>query len=703
MRNASTGHVGAARPRRSPARATRRSADASFKPANEILGSSPSASGSSEMTHARGTVYGSSPPSVGQVVDDGVVLSSSPPSSIGPERRQRLVPRSEAARGPAHSAPTLEARTRVSATAKREREWREKLATLSIVSPPRSPGPALPLSSGPRPPPRRKHTPPEVADGGSSAEVSPTRGHKQQVETLANSFGGLGLGLGVDPSTVGAPRRSTASVVSSVASSHVHISPAVSAVGRNNNNAPSASRSVSASSYLDSANYFDSRSVTPRGSTVIVSVHGGDMERRPLSTIIQEPGSPASDIPPPSPAFTLALGLQSPPTEYKRSEAGTPSASALSLALPPPVASPAMSTRALEWTPDERVVVSRASVPDFPRTPNSSDMDRGDRTPVARSPSQCASSERGLTLDVTPLPTARAHLPSPALTPTDKTMSVQSIQSANNSQVHDDVDVHMSGLLAAADVPTDVTWPDKAEHDAAYAALPDRTFSLPDRKTSLPQGMPPRPLPVRPAEKMAVVSGPESAQPSTSVSASAAAVAPGAGAGVASARRSHARSSSREAFALDGLVRSAAEAGMPAVPAVPAVPVVPVVPVVPAQPVQQQPPRPPPAQALPPLPAHAARIARDHPTHIHTAHRGSHPAPPQPPRTLAPDSVPRDVNADVDVAVDVNADGTETGAPLRRKYDLTPGLDSGRRPRKTGLPMAVSTSAAWHCGGEVRR
>jgi hypothetical protein len=61
--------------------------------------------------------------------------------------------------------------------------------------------------------------------------------------------------------------------------------------------------------------------------------------------------------------------------------------------------------------------------------------------------------------------------------------------------------------------------------------------------------------------------------------------------------------------------------------------------------------------------------------------------------------VPRDVNVDVDG----NADGAETGAPLRRKYDLTPGLDSGRRPRKTGLPMAVSTSAAWHCGGEVRR
>lgn len=359
-RAASMGHL-ASRPR--PTRVRAGPAPVSVGPAivEEILPALPanppperSTSLKSDPSPSR---LGSSPPSASLPP----AASTTPPPAPPPLRSLPKTPSRDRRSGRSVSGSP---RSRASLTVRREREWRAKLATLSIASPPRSPPPM----SGPRPPPRKMPRPAthHVSSVDDNLHVLPRDASvtpKKASSSLRRSA------LPPLPQSVNSPSASEFGSLAGVTTPRelgntfgptLDVSPAVSAVGKHR-----AARSVASLAHSRKSSLVSQSVVSSAPSAV-------------AHHFASSPSPSPSLQAPPSPAFTLALSLKAPHGAQSPSRSGTDNSLSPRTITPSNVERRQSGTSTLPdsmrtsspstsntWMPDDRVVVSRASVPDM--------------------------------------------------------------------------------------------------------------------------------------------------------------------------------------------------------------------------------------------------------------------------------------------------------------------------------------------------
>lgn len=247
-------------------------------------------------------------------------------------------------------------RQSLSVARRAEREWKAKLAALANGPP--SPGRSR-LSNGPRPPPRRLQRP-----SAPPALGTPTDGLSGR---MAQSLS-LSHLSSLDQADVRMPSASTPpaagldsiSEYASDSAAFHHPGPAFTPHPGSAFNAPSTvftgvSKSASTSSIVP-------RARKSPGSSIVALPGLPEYERTPLSPIEQEPVSPP---PPVTPAVRATRAL--PPPQHSPAPSTSGKSIAPSQKTFGPGPSPITMSRTLDWMPDERVVVSRSSVPDLAR------------------------------------------------------------------------------------------------------------------------------------------------------------------------------------------------------------------------------------------------------------------------------------------------------------------------------------------------
>ncbi|KLT38445.1 hypothetical protein CC85DRAFT_305963 [Cutaneotrichosporon oleaginosum] len=263
-----------------------------------------------------------------------------------------LVPRSPKIGpvSPRRSSPGGSPHRQSMTTARRaEREWKAKIAALTAGPP--SPGRTRP-SNGPRPPPRRVLRP----------SAPPSFGGTDVSGGIAQSLSLSHLSLDNIDS-----RMSSASCPPSHTLDSIRELPAIDHPGSAFNAPSTVFTGVSGMTKSASTTSISRPSKRSPGSSIVALPGVPEYERTPLSPIEQEPVSPSS--PPvtgiaravrPVPALHQMQALHSPAPSIAKSLA--PSTKTFG-----PGPSPSTMPRPLDWMPDERVVVSRSSVPDLAR------------------------------------------------------------------------------------------------------------------------------------------------------------------------------------------------------------------------------------------------------------------------------------------------------------------------------------------------
>ncbi|BEJ11014.1 hypothetical protein CspHIS471_0104360 [Cutaneotrichosporon sp. HIS471] len=319
-RAASLGH--ATQPAR-PLRSTRRSAQVAFG-----TGESPAA------TPAKATAKEQQGPSTPTRPVNRTLVPRSP--TIGPISPRRSSP------GSPHRQSTATAR-------RAEREWKAKLAALTAGPP--SPGRSR-QSNGPRPPPRR--VPPSAPRSlGSTDGLS---GRMAQSLSLSHLSSLDDTDLRIPFSSCPPPN----------ALDSISEFPAIDHPGSAFTAPSTVFTGVSGMSKSASATTISRPSKRSPGSSVVALPGVPEYERTPLSPIEQEPVSPPGPMTP-----AARAGRALPPFHHTHAHHSPAPSIAKSLAPSSktfgPGPSPIPMPRPLDWTPDDRIIVSRSSVPDFAR------------------------------------------------------------------------------------------------------------------------------------------------------------------------------------------------------------------------------------------------------------------------------------------------------------------------------------------------
>ncbi|GMK58421.1 hypothetical protein CspeluHIS016_0504530 [Cutaneotrichosporon spelunceum] len=265
-----------------------------------------------------------------------------------------LVPRSPTIgpMSPRRASPGSPHRQSMATVRRAEREWKAKLAALTAG--PSSPG-RLRQSNGPRPPPRRVQRP-----SASPCLAGSTDGLSgRMAQSLSLSHLSSLEDADVRIPTASCPPPNTLDSIR-------EFSPAIDHPGSAFTAPSTVFTGVSGMTKSASTTTMSRASKRSPGSSVVALSGVPEYERTPLSPIQQEPVSPRPLMTPASqtsrtlPAFHHHNAHHSPAPSLAKSLA--PSSKTFG-----PGPSPTSLPRPLDWTPDDRIIVSRSSVPDLSR------------------------------------------------------------------------------------------------------------------------------------------------------------------------------------------------------------------------------------------------------------------------------------------------------------------------------------------------